>query len=460
MSLSKLRLSLGSLCFCWGLVALGASGCGKSEVPAGNAAPAAAPEQALPAVAIAGQSQTQAKAEADDDDPDDADPDDDKAEIVVPKEGTPEWLTHEATKLLLSPPPQTEDLEALKTHRRAKNEKVVQLSQQAIKQIHDDKEKERLLNMAVHNLMEARMQLALSGDHECIDSLYEDAEALFKRDPKSAAAAEGAHALVNFAYLRAKESAAADSRCLKEFARQACHFAKNFTSEERRSLPLLFTAGRSCEIAGLMKEALECYTLLQQGFPKSQYAISVGPIMRRLKLVGRPPQLAGPTIDGDQLAVDDLLGRVVLIVFWSAEVRPFLDQLPALSEISRKLSKQGLTVIGVNLDQDADLVQQFVVKHKIPWPQIFYKESDQRGWNNPIVTYYGIMELPAIWLIDQSGNVVSTNVKIDSLAAHVEKLLGGVSTADKADGKPNVKDSSTPKADSEPPAQGEAKAEG
>lgn len=437
------------------LVAGLSEGCGTGETPSGTGGETSSSPKSkgLPKLAIAAPPARPAiDDDADDDDP--ADPDDDKDdmddkedEVVAPKEGTPEWLVHEATKLLLKPPPKTQDVEVLKKHRRERNEKIISLSQKAIELTHSDKSKERLFNVAVHNLMETRLQNALTGDRESIDTLYEDVSALSKRDPESQAAAEGAHTLVNLAYNMAKNSASDDLHWFKEFAIQAQHFAEDFRNDEKRSIPLLFTAGRSCEIAGLTKESLECYTLIQKGFPKNPFAVRVGPIVRRLNLPGSPPQLAGPTIDGDQVALDDLLGKVVLVVFWSSEVKPFVDQLPRLLAETRKQSRRGLYVVGVNLDQDPGTVEQFVVKYKIRWPQIYYQETEKRGWNNPIVAHYGILDVPALWLIDQSGNVVSTNVKIESLAAELNKLL------DPGAPRESAAAGATPKAATEPPRE-------
>ena len=431
-------------CVCLSLMAAGAAGCGSSETPR-EASGAAATEQdsgGLPRLAIAAPekraskpaAKSSADADPDDDDADDpdSDADDDKVEFVAPKSGTAEWFVHEGTKLLVESPPKSEDVEVLKKHRKERNEQIIKLSQKAIELTHSDKEKERVFNLAVHNLMEARLQQALTGQREDIDLLYEDAGALYKRDPKSQAAAEGAHTLVNLAYTMAKDSVADTPRWLTEFARQARHFAEHFARDERRSLPLLFTAGRSCELAGMTKEALTCYTLIQKNFPKSQFAGRVGPIVRRLKLPGNAPQLAGPTIDGDPVAVDDLLGKVVLVVFWSTEIKSFLDQLPQILAVTKKESRRGLRVIGVNLNLESAPVEQFLLKQKIAWPQIFYAEAEKRGWSNPIVEFYGIMDVPVMWLIDQNGNVVSTDVKVESLAAEVAKLLdvGANSSAD------------------------------
>lgn len=413
MSIAWCGNTAGRFCVLACVAALCAAGCGTSETkPPQNGAAGGG----LPTASIA----------ASDDDGDEdgeIDPDDDKIEFIAPQEGTPEWLVHEATRLLLEPPPESQDVEVLKAYRRERNEKIIALAQQAVEAIHSDPTKERLFSAAVHNLMEARLQLALAGDAGQAELLYQDAAALYKRDPQSPAAAEAAHTLVTLAYTNAKNSHDSEHRWLKEFGLQSRNFAVNFPTEERRSLPLLFTAARSCELAGLAPEARECYELIQQTFPKSPFAERVGPILRRLKLIGNPAQLAGPTLDGERLALDDFLGEVVLVVFWSTETKPFLEELPELLKTTRAYSRRGLKVLGVNLDQESSPVQEFLVTHKVPWPQIFFPEPEKRGWNNPIASYYGIMDIPAMWLINRSGAVVTTSLKSDSLGSEIEKLF-------------------------------------
>lgn len=413
------------LCLSAGLGLWAMGGCGGSGSPTGDAADSSSQVAAtgLPTLAIPGQANAADPDDEDDEDDDMDDPEDDKATIEVPKAGTPERLVHEATKLLLAAPPATEDIAVLKKHRQEKNEKIVKLSQQAIELTHKDPEKERLLNLAVHNLMEARTQLALGGDADSIDLLNEDAAALFKRDPKSQAALEGAYAQVNLAYGMAKAAPADDVKWLHEFSRLARQFAVNFPKEERRSLPLLFAAGLSCELADETKEAVVCYTLIRKEFPSSTFAARTGPILKRLKLVGSPPRIAGPTLAGDKLAIDDLLGKVVLVVFWSSETEPFQEQLPHLLKVIKKHSKRGLEVVGINLDQDDTVLRKFTLDNKIAWPQIFYPEAEQRGWAHPLVVHYGVMDIPAYWLIDRNGNVVSTTVKITALSSEIDKLL-------------------------------------
>jgi hypothetical protein len=39
------------------------------------------------------------------------------------------------------------------------------------------------------------------------------------------------------------------------------------------------------------------------------------------------------------------------------------------------------------------------------------------------VNYYGVMDVPMLWVIDRQGKVVSVNVKADDVEATVESLL-------------------------------------
>ena len=52
------------------------------------------------------------------------------------------------------------------------------------------------------------------------------------------------------------------------------------------------------------------------------------------------------------------------------------------------------------------------------WPQYF----DGKGWSNAISKGCGIHSIPAMWLLDRQGNLVTTNGRED-LAGQVEGLL-------------------------------------
>jgi hypothetical protein len=56
----------------------------------------------------------------------------------------------------------------------------------------------------------------------------------------------------------------------------------------------------------------------------------------------------------------------------------------------------------------------------MPWPQYF----DGKGWQNKFAVEYAITGIPAMFLLDQEGKVVSTNARGGKLETEVRRLPG------------------------------------
>lgn len=411
-------------------VTLCLSGCGRSDSKGTAAQPTSA------AVAQAGGSPklTTVAINASTDDDDDDAPDSEPLQIEEPKPGTPEWLIRQIVMIWLEPVgPQApaEDaseaekqqyLDAVSAAQREREAKVAKLATEAIALSHKDPAKEQIFNAAVHHLLRARLQLALRGEQEAIDALYGDATAFYKRDPKSEAALKAALVVTDFTHANAERYGQQQPEWLTEFARQAKLFATNFPEQEARAIPMLIAAGQSCELIGKMDEALSCYALVQKQFPNSPATEEVAGVLRRLQLKGKPLQLAGPTIDGNYVSIDQFRGKVVMVVFWASNVQPFLEQVDQLAALTKKYEKY-IGVIGVNLDIEEPAVESFLEAHPLTWPQIFYSDREQRGWNAPLATYYGLTNLPTVWLVDQDGVVAETRIAADQLEVKIRELV-------------------------------------
>lgn len=410
------------------------------------------------------------KGRADDDDEDDEDLDDgpDPAE---PEEGSAEWHIREVVKLRLMPyPPMpksknpqdeeklsdeekaAKELEYQAAQRRQRNLQVIELAKQAIALTHNKADKELVFNVAVNHLLDSRLQLALAGDEqEDVDALYEVAEELQQRKPNSDAASAAAMTIVNFAHANAMRYAQSEPKWIQEFAKQAQLFAtrvsdaqaalssdaENPTDKQRavqiqqdvsRAAQILLAAGQSCEAAGFADDAKACYLQLKAKFPETVPGQQVVGVVRRLNLKGQPLQLAGPTLDGNFLSIEDFKGKTVLVVFWSSQAKPFLDHLPALTNLLKRAQKQ-VAVVGINLDTDESQIDAFLEAQNLSWPQIFFSEPDKRGWNSPLAAYYGISTLPTMWIIDPSGVAAEIDVTAENVEA---KLVSVVRKSQKA----------------------------
>jgi cytochrome c biogenesis protein CcmG, thiol:disulfide interchange protein DsbE len=78
----------------------------------------------------------------------------------------------------------------------------------------------------------------------------------------------------------------------------------------------------------------------------------LSPVARARALeVGQPaPPLVLHTLDGRNIATQDLLGQVVIITFWATWCVPCREELPLLSTYALRHAQQGLAVLGFSLD--------------------------------------------------------------------------------------------------------------
>ncbi len=347
--------------------------------------------------------------------------------VPQPDKGTPEWFLREIarvrTQLSVRSGSAGEATPAeLTDQRRKQHEKVIELARQAIAVTHQDDTKVQVFNNAVHYLTDARLELAMSGDTEQAQLLVEDAESLYRRDPKSFAASESAYKLVDLAQRKAEQQGRQNPEWCTELAHQARLFAEKFPQEANRSAMVLLTAGQLCDRFGLTEDARRCFAMVQEQFPDTLFAEQVNGFLRRLSLVGQPLELAGPTIDGGYVSIDQFQDQPVLVVFWSSKSPQFRQDLDQLLVLQQTYAPKGLKAIGVNLDTDESDVDRFLAETSLNWSQIFYSEPDKRGGRNPAARYYGVQSVPTYWLIDISGIVVATPETLDQLAAEMQAL--------------------------------------
>ena len=144
---------------------------------------------------------------------------------------------------------------------------------------------------------------------------------------------------------------------------------------------------------------------------------------RRLELVGRPsPAIQGADPDGAAVRLDDLKGKVVLVVFWATWCPPCVERLPILGRALELHEKDGFAVLGVNLDSGPDrerLVRRFVVDFGVPWPSVLSGQGKR-----DIAAAYAVTEIPANVLIGRDGKVVTFDLGPANLLDTVAEAVG------------------------------------
>jgi thiol-disulfide isomerase/thioredoxin len=140
-------------------------------------------------------------------------------------------------------------------------------------------------------------------------------------------------------------------------------------------------------------------------------------MLHRIEALGKPFALTFTAVDGREVDLEKLKGKIVLIDLWATWCGPCVAALPKVKETYEKLRKLDFEIVGVSFDSDKEVLKKFVQAKEIPWPQYF----DGEGWENKIGKEYGVSSIPSMWLIDRKGILRDLHAEIN-LAEKVEAL--------------------------------------
>jgi thiol-disulfide isomerase/thioredoxin len=136
-------------------------------------------------------------------------------------------------------------------------------------------------------------------------------------------------------------------------------------------------------------------------------------------LADRADGIALRDLDGREIRLSDLRGRVVVIDVWATWCAPCLADLPMIRNLHRTYPDR-VAIIGVSLDRMTrrDFVS-WLRRHDVGWRQHF----DGRGYTSPVARQLGVEALPATVLIAPDGRIAARNLRGDRLASAVRQLI-------------------------------------
>ncbi len=141
-------------------------------------------------------------------------------------------------------------------------------------------------------------------------------------------------------------------------------------------------------------------------------------------LRGRPaPPFSLPSLTGGgKKALADYRGSVVLLNFWATWCGPCRREMPALDRLARRYRDQGLTVLGISLDEEPAVVKSFIRRLDVRFPILHDPEQE-------VARAYKVFAYPTSFLLDRQGTVRAVYLGEQAwtgpeITVAVEELLG------------------------------------
>jgi thiol-disulfide isomerase/thioredoxin len=130
------------------------------------------------------------------------------------------------------------------------------------------------------------------------------------------------------------------------------------------------------------------------------------------------PNFRMTTLDGQNVTLESLTGKVVLIDFWATWCGPCREALPHVREIAKKFQGQPFVVISISLDKDDAKWKDFVAKNEMTWLQ--YRDGTSDG---PVAKLFGVHSIPATFTIDADGVLQDQHVGDADVQGKIKKLI-------------------------------------
>lgn len=134
------------------------------------------------------------------------------------------------------------------------------------------------------------------------------------------------------------------------------------------------------------------------------------------------PDFAFTSLSGDEVSLDSLQGKVVLLDFWGTWCGPCVESVPELRELHKKYaSDPSFVLIGISSDRDDKVWREFTEKNKMAWAQ--YRDKDGK-----IMRAFRINAFPTYVIIDHEGIIRHRSVgmtwsRAASLDSEIKKQI-------------------------------------
>ncbi|MBS4095699.1 MAG: TlpA family protein disulfide reductase [Sulfuricella sp.] len=132
------------------------------------------------------------------------------------------------------------------------------------------------------------------------------------------------------------------------------------------------------------------------------------------------PQATFATLGGEQIALDSLRGKVVLVNFWATSCPGCIHEMPDLVKTYRKFQARGLETVAVAMSYDPpEYVRRFSSDSALPFKVALDKDGSAAQAFDARVT-------PTTFIIDKQGHVAQRIVgEPDFAKLHglIEQLL-------------------------------------
>ena len=144
---------------------------------------------------------------------------------------------------------------------------------------------------------------------------------------------------------------------------------------------------------------------------------------RMLYMLGQDaPEIALPALDGKIVKLSSQKGKYVLLDFWASWSASCRTENINLLEIYNKYRDKGFEIFQVSIDQSKSSWERAIKEDGLPWISV----NDPKSWDSETLQRYGVETIPANFLLDPEGSVITKNLKGNALDNRLREFFTAI----------------------------------
>ncbi len=213
---------------------------------------------------------------------------------------------------------------------------------------------------------------------------------------------------------------AEQKRILKKFGEKMFRYQEELIGDGN-SLAALYVFWKRF----LAMDADEIDSLLKQFGPElsnHRYYLAMknrADVLRRVAPGARARLFTALTLEGDSLSLADLRGKYVILDFWASWCMPCRAETEHVKELYDRYHDRGLDVFSVSSDKDERAWRQAIEQDGMVWNQGILLGKNKKH----VYELYGVVGIPAIWVIDPEGKIIAKNLRGEKLKDFCARLF-------------------------------------
>jgi peroxiredoxin len=168
-------------------------------------------------------------------------------------------------------------------------------------------------------------------------------------------------------------------------------------------------------------EVQELYDALTPEIKASNTGLKIKEVLDKeanTSIGSKAPNFSAPSPSGEELALNDVMGKVTIVDFWAAWCKPCRAENPNVVKVYNKYKDKGLSILGVSLDRNANDWKKAIEDDGLIWHHVSNVQ-----YFDEIAKLYNVDAIPATFILDENGVIVAKDLRGASLENKISELL-------------------------------------